>query len=501
MLEIMYCLYYNYTVNKLKREVCPLSEGTMKKIIKVSPSEMAKQHEYTELVRTVLTTRFEPSKPLAFVHTYGCQGNVSDGERIKGILESLGYGFTDDVEKADLILYNTCAVREHAEDRIYGNVGAIKRLKKTNPNLIIALCGCMMQQKRVVDKIRKSYPFVDLVFGTHVIHRIPELIYRVLCTGKKVYECPDGAGVIAEDLPIRRDGSIKGWLPIMYGCNNFCSYCIVPYVRGRERSREPEDVIKEAKELIASGCKDITLLGQNVNSYGKNLDRDINFSKLLRQINDLPGDFIIRFMTSHPKDCTKELLDTMASCDKIAKHLHLPFQSGNNRVLKEMNRGYTREKYLELARYARQVMPDLSMTSDVIVGFPGETYEEFRDTVSLIEEVKFTSLFTFIFSPRPGTRAADMPDPISREEKGKWFKELTDAQEKIASERTAAMKDKTYTVLCEGYAKEGILNGRTEGNVMIEFPEVDGKDLVGKFCKVKVTEPLTWIVRGVLDER
>lgn len=501
MLEIMYCLYYNYTVNKLKREVCPLREGTMKKIIKVSPSEMAKQHEYTELVRTVLTTRFEPSKPLAFVHTYGCQGNVSDGERIKGILESLGYGFTDDVEKADLILYNTCAVREHAEDRIYGNVGAIKRLKKTNPNLIIALCGCMMQQKRVVDKIRKSYPFVDLVFGTHVIHRIPELIYRVLCTGKKVYECPDGAGVIAEDLPIRRDGSIKGWLPIMYGCNNFCSYCIVPYVRGRERSREPEDVIKEAKELIASGCKDITLLGQNVNSYGKNLDRDINFSKLLRQINDLPGDFIIRFMTSHPKDCTKELLDTMASCDKVAKHLHLPFQSGNNRVLKEMNRGYTREKYLELARYARQVMPDLSMTSDVIVGFPGETYEEFRDTVSLIEEVKFTSLFTFIFSPRPGTRAADMPDPISREEKGKWFKELTDAQEKIASERTAAMKDKTYTVLCEGYAKEGILNGRTEGNVMIEFPEVDGKDLVGKFCKVKVTEPLTWIVRGVLDER
>lgn len=501
MLEIMYCLYYNYTVNKLKREVCPLSEGTMKKIIKVSPSEMAKQHEYTELVRTVLTTRFEPSKPLAFVHTYGCQGNVSDGERIKGILESLGYGFTDDVEKADLILYNTCAVREHAEDRIYGNVGAIKRLKKTNPNLIIALCGCMMQQKRVVDKIRKSYPFVDLVFGTHVIHRIPELIYRVLCTGKKVYECPDGAGVIAEDLPIRRDGSIKGWLPIMYGCNNFCSYCIVPYVRGRERSREPEDVIKEAKELIASGCKDITLLGQNVNSYGKNLDRDINFSKLLRQINDLPGDFIIRFMTSHPKDCTKELLDTMASCDKVAKHLHLPFQSGNNRVLKEMNRGYTREKYLELARYARQVMPDLSMTSDVIVGFPGETYEEFRDTVSLIEEVKFTSLFTFIFSPRPGTRAADMPDPISREEKGKWFKELTDAQEKIASERTAAMKDKTYTVLCEGYAKEGILNGRTEGNVMIDFPEVDGKDLVGKFCKVKVTEPLTWIVRGVLDER
>ena len=326
--------------------MCPLSEGTTKKIIKVTDEEMAKQQEFSDRVRTILTSKFEPSMPLAFVHTYGCQGNVSDGERIKGILAALGYGFTDDVEQADLILYNTCAVREHAEDRIYGNVGAIKRLKKSNPNLIIALCGCMMQQERVVEKIRKSYPFVDLVFGTHVIHRIPELIYRVLSTGKRVYECPDSAGVIAENLPIRRDGNIKGWLPIMYGCNNFCSYCIVPYVRGRERSREPEDVIKEARELIASGCKDITLLGQNVNSYGKNLDRDINFAKLLKEINDIPGEFTIRFMTSHPKDCTKELLDTMASCDKVAKHLHLPFQSGNNRVLKEMNRGYTREKYL-----------------------------------------------------------------------------------------------------------------------------------------------------------
>ena len=220
-----------------------MSEGTTKKIIKVSDEEMAKQQEFSDRVRTILTSKFEPSMPLAFVHTYGCQGNVSDGERIKGILAALGYGFTDDVEQADLILYNTCAVREHAEDRIYGNVGAIKRLKKSNPNLIIALCGCMMQQERVVEKIRKSYPFVDLVFGTHVIHRIPELIYRVLSTGKRVYECPDSAGVIAENLPIRRDGNIKGWLPIMYGCNNFCSYCIVPYVRGRERSREPEDVI------------------------------------------------------------------------------------------------------------------------------------------------------------------------------------------------------------------------------------------------------------------
>jgi len=467
------------------------------KSYKVSEEELSKQREYTALVSSVVSSRFK-DKPLAFVHTYGCQGNVSDGERIKGILETLGYDFTEDIEKADLILYNTCAIREHAEDRIYGNVGAIKKLKKQNPDLIIALCGCMMQQQRVADKIKKSYPFVDLVFGTHVIHKLPELIYRVLCTGKRVFECPDSDGVIAENLPVRRDGVIKGWLPIMYGCNNFCSYCIVPYVRGRERSREPEDVIAEAKELIALGCKDITLLGQNVNSYGKNLDCDINFSKLLRMINDLEGDFIIRFMTSHPRDCTRELLDTMAQCNKVAKHLHLPFQSGNNRVLTEMNRHYTREQYLELAHYAREVMPDLSMTSDVIVGFPGETYEEFKDTLSLIEEVQFTSLYTFIFSSRPGTKAAGMEDPVSRDEKGKWFKELTDLQEQIAGKRTAKMKDEIYTVLCEGYAREGVLNGRTQGNVMIEFPEVDGRDVVGQFCRVKVTEPLTWIVRGEL---
>ena len=467
------------------------------KSFKVSAEELAKQEEYSALAGSVLSSRFI-DRPLAYVHTYGCQGNVSDGERIKGILEKIGYAFTEEIEKADLILYNTCAIREHAEDRIYGNVGAIKKLKKSNPNLIIALCGCMMQQKRVTEKIRKSYPFVDLVFGTHVIHRLPEFIYRVLCTGKKVYECPESDGVIAENLPVHRDGIIKGWLPVMYGCNNFCSYCIVPYVKGRERSREPEDIISEAKCLIANGCKDITLLGQNVNSYGKNLERDVNFSQILREINALDGDFIIRFMTSHPKDCTRELLDTMAECEKVAKHLHLPFQSGNNRVLKAMNRGYTREQYLELARYARQVMPDLSMTSDIIVGFPGETYEEFRDTLSLIDEVKFTSLYTFIFSSRPGTKAASMDDPVSREEKGKWFKELTDLQEKIAGERTAKMKNKVFTVLCEGYAREGVLNGRTQGNVMIEFPEVEGRDVLGTFCQVKVTEPLTWIVRGEL---
>ena len=477
-----------------------MNDSSTVKNFLVPQEEILKQQEFTQLVHSLISLKYSDRQPLAMVHTYGCQGNVADGERIKGILEKCGYAFTDDVSEADLVLYNTCAIREHAEDRIYGNVGALKNVKKANPDMIIALCGCMMQQEKVAERIRKSYPYVNLLFGTHVIHKLPELLYNVLRSGKRVFMNPDSDGVIAENVPVHRDGTVKGWLPIMYGCNNFCSYCIVPYVRGRERSREPEDIIREAEELIASGCKDITLLGQNVNSYGKNLDRDINFAKLLRAINDLPGDFIIRFMTSHPKDCTQELLDTMAQCKKVARHLHLPFQSGNNRVLKEMNRGYTAEKYLSLVEYARKVMPDISLTSDIIVGFPGETYEEFKDTLNLIEKAQFTSLYTFIFSSRDGTKAAKMPDPVSREEKGRWFKELCDLQESIAAKRTAAMKSRTFRVLCEGYAKDGIYNGRTGGNVMIEFPDTDGGASLGRFCDVKVTDPLTWIVRGELEK-
>ncbi len=471
------------------KEVRNLSKDTQQ-----AQTEQARQEEYSALVKTVLVSRFEPKEPLAFVHTYGCQGNVADSERIKGMLAEMGYGFTDTLEDADLVLYNTCAIREHAEDRVFGNVGALKNLKKAKPSLKIALCGCMMQQQRVAERIQKSYPFVDLVFGTHVIHRLPELMYRVLCGGSRVFEIPSEDGKIVENVPLRRDSAFKAWLPIMYGCNNFCSYCIVPYVRGRERSRAPEVIINEAKELAAQGYKEITLLGQNVNSYGKGLDCGINFAELLRRLNDIPGDFIIRFMTSHPKDCTFELLDAMAECGKVAKHLHLPVQSGNDRVLKEMNRHYDREKYLELIRYAREKMPGLSITSDIIVGFPGETYEEFCDTLSLIKEVEYTSLFTFIFSPREGTKAASMPDPVTREEKGVWFKELCELQESIAGRRTAAMKGKVFRVLCEGVSEKGLLSGRTEGNVIIEFPGT--ADKVGSFVNVKVTEPKTWILFG-----
>ena len=465
----------------------------------VAQEELDRQMEFCGLVHTVLETRLGGRKPLAYVHTFGCQGNVADSERLKGLLEKMGFGFTDEAESADISLFNTCAVREHAEDRLFGNVGALKKIKEKNPDFKIILCGCMMQQERIAEKIRRSYPFVDIVFGTHAAHKFPELLYRSLSTGKRVFDIENSDGVIAEDLPLHRDSTFKAWLPIMYGCNNFCTYCIVPYVRGRERSRSSDVIISEARELVKSGYKEITLLGQNVNSYGNDREGELNFAALLREINSIDGDFIIRFMTSHPKDRTHELLDTMAQCEKVAKHLHLPVQCGNDRVLKEMNRGYTAEKYLSLLEYARSVMPELSVTSDIIVGFPGETYEEFLDTVKLIEKAQYTSLYTFIFSPREGTRAAKMDDPVSREEKGKWFSELCAAQEKIASVRTSEMVGREYRVLCESKAKkDGYISGRTQGNIIIEFPA--DESVIGSFRTVRVTEALIWMLKGELAD-
>lgn len=467
----------------------------MQKNFTVSKEELDRQSEYSQKLAALLDIKFEQT-PKAFVHTFGCQGNVADGERIKGILKQVGYEMTEELEGADLVLYNTCAVRERAQDRVFGNVGALKPLKTKNKEMKILLCGCMMQQPYVCEKIKKSYPFVDIVFGTHVIHKLPELLYKSFARRKRIFEIPDSDGVICEDLPIQRDSVFKAWLPIMYGCNNFCTYCIVPYVRGRERSRDPKLVIEEAKNLVAVGYKEITLLGQNVNSYGKNPDYGYNFSKLLEEINDIPGDFIIRFMTSHPKDCTKELLDTMARCEKVAKHLHLPFQSGSDKILKEMNRGYTSEQYLSLLNYAYSVMSELSVTSDVIVGFPGETYEDFLETVGLVKEANFTSMFTFIYSPRKGTKAAQMPDPVSPQEKGKWFRELLEVQEEIAASRTSESEGKVYRVLCESVNKNGLIEGRTSGNVIIEFPA--DESVIGTFQNVMVTESLTWILRGKL---
>ena len=466
----------------------------------VPQTELDIQKEFCKKVRSVISKRYDPA-PLACVVTYGCQQNVADSEKIKGMLHEMGYGFTEERTKAQLILFNTCAVREHAEDRVFGNVGALKKYKHEHPGVVIACCGCMMQQQHIAEKIKKSFPFVDLVFGTHVIHQLPGLLYKTLTGKKRVFEIPDMDGVIAEGVPVLRDEEKRAWLPIMYGCNNFCTYCIVPYVRGRERSRDPQDILKEARELVQNGCKEITLLGQNVNSYGKNLEPKVTFAQLLRMINDIDGDFRIRFMTSHPKDCTRELLETMAQCDKVAKHLHLPFQSGNDRVLKAMNRNYTREKYLSLIRYAKELMGDApSITSDIIVGFPGETYEEFQDTLSLIEEVRFTSLFTFIYSPRNGTPAARMPDPVSAEEKGRWLRELLAVQEKISAENMKKYAGKTFKCFVYGKGKLGehSLEARTDGNLIVEF---DGDEsLIGSFKNITVTEPLTYVLKGRLAE-
>lgn len=423
--------------------------------------------------------------PKACVVTFGCQQNVSDSEKLKGMLTLMGYSMTEVWEEADFIIFNTCAVRGHAEDRVYGNIGKVKQLKKDNPKLISAVCGCMAQQETVAEKIKKSYPYIDMVFGTQVFHKLPEFIYNRMNGSKRIFERALDNAPIVEEIPVNRDGEFKGWLPIMYGCNNFCTYCIVPYVRGRERSREPEKILEEAREMIAKGYKDITLLGQNVNSYGKDAKHGINFAKLLRMINDIEGDFRIRFMTSHPKDCTVELLDTIRDCKKISRHLHLPFQSGSSRILKLMNRYYDRETYLNLIKEVKARIPDVSLTSDIIVGFPGETYEDFCDTLSLVKEVEFSSLFTFIYSPRNNTPAAIMDDPVSREEKGKWFDELLKVQEEIAEKNIEKHIGKTYRVLCDGEgSQDGVLSGHTDGTISIEFK--GDKSLLGKFVDVKI---------------
>ena len=457
------------------------------------------QADYISDLAQIMAVRARSGVPMALVHTYGCQQNVSDSEKLKGLLEKMGFSFTDNEDEADLIIFNTCAVREHAEDRVFGNVGALKNVKRKHPSLLIALCGCMMEQEHVADRIQKSFPFVNLVFGTHVIHKFPELLYKTITDGHRVFERGDDSEDkhIVEGIPVHRDGSIKAWLTVMYGCDNFCSYCVVPYVRGRERSRTPEAILKEFKELVKLGYKDITLLGQNVNSYGKNLDKPINFSQLLKMLDKVEGDYRIRFMTSHPKDATHELIDTIANSNHICHHLHLPFQSGNNRVLKEMNRKYTREQYLSLVEYAKEKIPDVSLTSDIIVGFPGETYEEFLDTVDLIKKIEFTSLFTFIYSPRVGTRAAKLPDPVSHEEKSKWFTELCDAQEKIAAERCKSMVGTTQRVLIESKNdKTGLLSGRTDGNIIVDFSGNDSN--IGNFADVEITSARNWILKGKL---
>lgn len=459
----------------------------------ISEDELERQQPYKEQVFQFYAELKHNVQPMACVRTFGCQQNVSDSEHIKGMLAEMGFAFTEEPEEADLILFNTCAVREHASDRVFGNVGALKHIKARHPHVLIAVCGCMVQQPHVAEKFKESYPFVGLVFGTHVIHRLPELLWEALHSGRQLSVTPQQDGVIAEGIRTHRDGTFKAWLPIMYGCNNFCTYCVVPYVRGRERSRKPEDILAEAKELIAAGYKEITLLGQNVNSYGKGESHGVTFAGLLRQINDLEGDFTIRFMTSHPKDATHELFDTIAACKKISHHFHLPFQSGNDRVLRAMNRHYDRAQYLELVRYARSVVPDISFTSDVIVGFPGETREEFEDTLSLVKEVSFTSLFTFIYSPRVGTPAASLPDPVPPETKVAWLQELNKLQESISGERLAKLVGTRQRALLESVGN-GYLEARLPDNGVVRVNGEEG--WIGRYAEIEIEDARSWVMHG-----
>lgn len=463
----------------------------------VSEEELKEQRFFIQRVRAVTHT-FEHT-PLACTHSYGCQQNVSDGEKINGMLAQMGFDFTDDPEKADFVLYNTCAVRENAENRVFGNVGALKHCKERNPNMIIAVCGCMVQQEQVAERFKQKYPFVDMVFGTHVLHRFPELLYTVYEKGKRIFCLPESDGVIAEHLPVKRDSRIKASVPIMYGCNNFCTYCIVPFVRGRERSRESDEIISEVKELIESGYKEVLLLGQNVNSYGKGTE--VGFAELLRRLDSLDGEFRISFMTSHPKDCTHELIDVIADSRHISWHLHLPVQCGSDRILKLMNRHYDIAHYRELVEYARSRIPGLQLTTDIIVGFPGETYEDFNETLNLMKEVRFDSAFTFIYSKRTGTKAAEMDDPISEEEKGKWFRELLEVQGKVGEEAYKSYVGQTLRVLCEGRGRtdEKMLTGKSRQNIIVDF---NGNDsLIGQFVDVKITKALNWALLGEITEK
>ena len=457
----------------------------------ISPEELHRQAEFCGEIREYWADR--GIVPKAFVDTYGCQQNEADSERIRGMLVEAGYGLTDTEEGADVIVLNTCAIREHAEQRVFGNVGALVHTKRRHPGQKIFLCGCMMGQPAVSERIRHSYPHVDGVFSTHHLWEFPELLLRVLKTGKRVFAVEDSAGSIAEGIPVARTNSLKAWVSVMYGCNNFCSYCIVPYVRGRERSRQPEDVLKECRELISAGYKEITLLGQNVNSYGKDLGLGVDFADLMAAVAQIPGEFRLRFMTSHPRDASHKLFDTIAKYPKICKQFHLPFQSGNDRVLKAMNRHYDSAQYLSLVEYGRSVMPDLVLTSDVIVGFPGETEEEFEDTVRLIEKVRYDALFTFIFSPRGGTPAAKMDDPFTKADKNRRFDRLLEVQNRISEEKHRAYIGKTVRVLVDGRDGDH-LTSRTDGGRLVRFPGDDC--LIGQFLDVKITDCTTWSLMG-----
>ena len=455
--------------------------------------EVQQQIEYTNKIRDIVTAG---AVKKACVVTYGCQQNEADSERIAGMLQAMGYEKTDKEEDADIIVVNTCAVRDHAEQRALSITGGYKHLKSKNPSLIIGVSGCMVSKKQSVDRIKRSYPYIDFTFGTEKLWQMPEILYGVMSTQKRSF-CPnEGKPITMEGIPVLRENPYKAWVSIMYGCNNFCTYCIVPYVRGRERSRRPEDILREVRELVESGCREITLLGQNVNSYGKEFGGECDFADLLSRICEIEGDYIIRFMTSHPKDASRKLIDTMAANPRIARQFHLPVQSGSDRILKAMNRNYTRESYLSLIRYMREKMPDIAISTDIIVGFPGETEEDFEDTLSIVREARYDMMYSFIYSKRGGTPAAEMEDQVPAEVTGKRFPRLLEVQNEISLERNLVWENQTLRVLVDGRSKNNPdkFSGRTDGNKIVLFDADDS--YIGKFVNIKITKAQTFALIG-----
>jgi tRNA-2-methylthio-N6-dimethylallyladenosine synthase len=435
-----------------------------------------------------------------YIETWGCQMNEEDSEKLSGMLKSIGYTRTENKEEATIILFNTCCVRENAENKVYGNLGNLKKLKKKNPNLVIGICGCMMQQKGMADKILKEFPYVDIIFGTHNAYKFPEYLHRVQTEHVQVKEIFDKETEIVEGIPVDRESDVKGFVTIMYGCNNFCTYCVVPYVRGRERSRKPEDIVKEIEELVSKGYKEITLLGQNVNSYGKGLEKEMNFAGLLRMVNEIEGLERVRFMSSHPKDLTDDVILAIKECDKICEQVHLPVQSGSDRILKKMNRHYDREKYLELIRKVKKEIPGCSITTDIIVGFPGETEEDFEDTLSLVKEVGYDSAFTFIYSRRNHTPADAMEDQIDDSVKHERFNRLVSVVNDSVIRINKEFEGKTVEVLVEGQSKNDKtkFTGRTRNGHLVNFE--GNESLIGKLVDVEITRAQPFSLIGKIAE-
>ena len=470
----------------------------MSKLNLLPPEALAEQNTFVEQMRAINAQYKQETgvEKKAFVLTFGCQQNEADSEKIAGMAESMGYEIVYDPKDADLIVVNTCAIREHAELKALSTVGQYKHLKAKNPNLLIGVCGCMVTQEHRKDDIKFRYPYVDFVFGTSSLHRLPQLIFDKLGKGKRLY-CPEETEyLVAEGLPIRRESDYRAWVSIMYGCNNFCSYCIVPYVRGRERSRRKEDIYKEVKELVNDGYRDITLLGQNVNSYGKDNDDGCDFADLLALLDTIEGDYTLHFMTSHPKDATRKLVDVMAGGKHIAKHFHLPMQSGSDRILKLMNRHYDTARYLDILDYMREKISDLAVTSDIIVGFPGETEEDFEGTLQMLRRVKFDMIYSFIYSPRKGTPAAEMDEQIPEKIKSERFEKLLAVQNEISLESNKAYEGRVVRVLCDGVSKtnQEVYSGRTEQSKIVFF---DGCEQdTGRFLDILITRVEAFALYG-----